>query len=530
MKQMNSVVKLFGFTILLMTIVSCAEDFSSVGSDIIGDPNFEFDLYENASIKAYSRRAYPVQTNNLPVYQLGIYNDPVFGRSEASILTQVTMNETNPTFGENPEIEKVILDIPYFSTAQGTGDDATYALDSIFGQAPFKLSVYESNYYLRDFDPASGFEEPQKYFSNQGPVFQNFLGQLLFEEAEFIPSNGAVILNPDTDDEERLAPRFRVELGLEAINFFKEKILDQEGTDVLLNNTNFKNHLRGLYFIAEATENEGNLSLLDLTEASIEIIYTKDDQSTGGTSGLIPQDPSMEDDRVEDTFTLSFNGITVNTIENNIPSELESALNNPNQNGEENLYLKGGTGTITIIELFGEDLNNNSVSDELEDLREKKWLINEANITLNVNKSLVNGSPSEPERIFLYDLNNNTVLIDYQLDNITPANNLVNFKTNHLGRLQRDASGNGESYRIRVTNHISNLINKDSTNVKLGLVVSQNVNIRTSQSLQNEIPPGIEYAPTNSVISPEGTVLYGTNSSSPDKSIKLNIYYTEINN
>lgn len=527
---MNSIVKYFGFSILLIALGSCAEDFSSVGSDIIGDPNFEFDLYENASIKAYSRRAYPVQTNNLPVYQLGVYNDPVFGTSEASILTQVTMNETNPTFGENPEIEKVILDIPYFSTSQGTGDETTYTLDSIFGQAPFKLSVYESNYYLRDFDPASGFEEPQKYYSNQGPVFQNFLGQLLFEENTFTPSNAPVIINPDTEEEERLAPRFRVELGLEAINYFKEKILDQEGTDVLLNNTNFKNHVRGLYFIAEATDGQGNLSLLDLTEASVEIIYTKDDQSSGGTSGFRSQNSSMEDDRVEDTFTLSFNGITVNTIENNLPPELENTLNNPSPNGEENLYLKGGAGTITIIELFGEDLNNNSVSDELEDLRTKKWLINEANIILNVNKNLVNGSPSEPERIFLYDLNNNTVLIDYQLDNITPANSLINYKINHLGRLQKDASGNGESYQLRITNHISNLINKDSTNVKLGLVVSQNVNIRTSQSLQNEIPPGIENAPTNSVISPEGTVLFGNTTSNPDKSIKLNIYYTEINN
>lgn len=530
MKQMNSVVKLFGFSILLITIVSCAEDFSSVGSDIIGDPNFEFDLYGNTSVKAYSRRAYPVQTNNLPVYQLGIYNDPVFGRSEASILAQVTMNETNPTFGENPEIEKVVLSIPYFSTAQGTGDDTTYALDSIFGQAPFKLSVYESNYYLRDFDPESGFEEPQKYYSNQGPVFQNFLGQLLFEETEFIPSNAPVILNPDTDDEETLAPRFRVELGLEAINFFKEKIIDQEGTDALLNNTNFKNHLRGLYFIAETTDNQGNLSLLDLTEAFIEIIYTKDDQSTGETNGLRSQNFLMEENRTEDIFSLSFNGITVNTIENNIPPELETVLNNPNPNGEENLYLKGGTGTITIIELFGEDLNNNNVADELEDLRDKKWLINEANIILNVNQSLVNGSVSEPERIFLYDLTNNRVLLDYQLDNLTTINELVNYKTNHLGRLQRDVSGNGESYRLRVTNHISNLINKDSTNVKLGLVVSQNVNIRSSQSLQNEIPPGVENAPTSSVISPEGTVLYGTNSSNPDKSIKLKIYYTEINN
>lgn len=517
---------ILSFSFVLLFFSSCQEDFSSVGSDIINDPNFEFDLYDEATIVAYSRRAHPVQTNNLPLYQLGVYQDAVFGKTEASILAQVTMQQTNPSFGENPEIERVILTIPYFSTSTGTGDDTTYKLDSIYGNSPIKLSIYESKFFLRDLDPNSGFNKPQKYYSNQGPIFQSFLGELIHEIDEFLPSPSAVVLNPGEDNEEKLTPRLRVELGAEAVDFFKQKILDREGSDVLLNNTNFKNHFRGIYFIAESINSQGNTILLDMARPTIEIIYSRDDPNAGGG------DRSTRDDqeRIESSFVLNFNGITVNTFKNNMPPQIEEILNNPNTNGSDNLYIKGGAGTVTIIELFGKDLNGNNVADELDNLRAKRWLINEANLTVHVNRNMVAGGKSEPERLFLYDLNNNRVLIDYQLDNYTPAGIPIDFKTNHLGRLKRDASGNGESYRFRITSHISNLINRDSTNVRLGLVVSPNITVLTNQDLQNVSPPGIKRIPTSNIISPEGTVIYGPTHPDPDKRMKLNIFYTEINN
>tara|TARA_R110000850_G_scaffold271031_2_gene404643 strand:+ start:31753 stop:33267 length:1515 start_codon:yes stop_codon:yes gene_type:complete len=502
--------KIFCVAVLAIFATSCQEDFNAVGSDIIGDPNFEFDLYDEASVVAYSRRANPVQTNNLPVYHLGIYNDPVYGITQANVLAQVTMNQTNPSFGENPEIEKVYLNIPYFSTTEGTGVNQSYKLDSIFGniESEIKLSIYESNYFLRDLDPNTGFEETQKYYSNQGPLFQSFLGELLTEVNSFAPS---------PEEVDTLSPRLRVELPNA---FFEEKILNQEGNDVLLNNTNFKDHFRGIHFIAEYINGDGVSFLFDITQGNIEIQYTRDDDDPEAAAGA----------RTESTFNLSFNGITVNTFNNNFPPAIEESLNNPDLSGEENLYLKGGSGTFSVIELFGPDLDGNGVADELDDLRDKKWLVNEANIVLNVNKDLVTGGNYEPERIFLYDLNNNRILVDYQLDNLTPPTDPINYKSTHSERLKKDASGNGESYKIRITNHISNLINNDSTNVKLGLVVTQNINVITSQTLQNTVSPGVEEVPTGSVISPEGTILYGSHPENPEKRIRLNIYYTEIDN
>src|SRR5690606_17810605 len=148
------------FILLVITVVmaSCHEDNNLVGNEVIGDPNFEFKLYDESTVVAYSRKANPVQTTALNSYQMGVYVDPVYGMTSANVLSQVTLSETQPTFGANPKIESVFLDLPYYSTLiEEIESLKIYQLDSIFGNTPFKLSIYESHYYLRDLDPDTGF-------------------------------------------------------------------------------------------------------------------------------------------------------------------------------------------------------------------------------------------------------------------------------------------------------------------------------------------------------------------------------------
>ncbi|MND98809.1 hypothetical protein D3C80_911750 [compost metagenome] len=90
--------------------------------------------------------------------------------------------------------------------------------------------------------------------------------------------------------------------------------------------------------------------------------------------------------------------------------------------------------------------------------------------------------------------------------------------------------GRGLTYKIRITNQIRNLINNaDSTNVKFGLVVTEDINTVSSYKLRTA--NGFSsYVPKASVMNPLGTILYGTNSEVPaDKRLKLEIYYTKPN-
>jgi len=540
MKTLNILPKIGAILLFIITVASCDEDFNSIGGEIIGDPGLLSKLDESFTVISYSRKNAPVQTNNLPINQMGVYNDNTFGKSTSNYLTQLLMSTTNPIFadelGQEIVLDSVILYMPFFHQSEGEGDEITYTLDSVYGNSPIKISMFESNFFLREFDPDSGFEDPQLYYSNQGPEFENFLGENLMTLEDFVPSNEGYLLTVTTtvvgDDGETVeeidstyvAPGIRVDLPLD---FFQEKIFDKEGEPELNNNNNFKNYFRGLYFKVSSDTENGSLFKFNPSTSSITMYYhfVREDVDENGT-------PTTE--VINSEYELNFGGVDLNTFENELPSGIESAISNPNiEEGEENLYIRGGDGILTVINLFGEDLDDNGVSDELEILREKAWIVNDANLKFYVDQSKIEGGVTEPERITIYNLINNTILADYLIDP-TSGNSPVDAYTNHLGRLERDSDDNGVSYKINISSHISNLINKDSTNVPLGLIVSQNVLVNGFQKLEtsqtpNPDLPTIETAPRNSVFAHEGTVLFGNNTSNEDKKLKLQIYYIEPN-
>jgi hypothetical protein len=56
------------------------------------------------------------------------------------------------------------------------------------------------------------------------------------------------------------------------------------------------------------------------------------------------------------------------------------------------------------------------------------------------------------------------------------------------GNLITNATTKGTSYKIRITNHIRNLIKfKDSTNIKLGLVVTEDINNPISYKVKHQV-------------------------------------------
>ncbi len=524
--KIRSLLTKLGITFLaILGFASCDEDFSNLDTDIIGGtfttPDTVF------SVKAYSKLVGGVQTNDQQTYKLGIYNDPVYGKTVVNFLGQLEMSDNDPTFPNDTldvVLEKVILSIPYFSDSDENDEgDTVYTLDSIYGSDPINISIYESNYFLRDFDPSTNFEEAQLYYSNQGEEFENNLGTLLTTIEDFIPSDEADEFIIEDLDTLSFVPGFNIELPVE---FFQEKILDQEGEEVLINNNNFKEYFRGIYFKVDDNANDGNLSLFELDDAKITLYYSSE-------TTLLDEDGNQTTDddgnivRVLDSYDLTFTGINVNSYFTNIPGDILADLEAPNtEEGEERLYLQGGQGIATIIKLFDGDDNQNGI-DDLEELREREWLINEANLIFYVDQDRVTGGSKEPERIMIFDTKNHNILADYQIDltsNLLPVNAI----TEHLGRLERGSDGNGEFYKIKLTAHVSNLINRDSSNVELGLVVSQNVSyVRFFETENPLLEDSFEYIPGGDIVSPEGTVLHGNRSENPEKRLKMQLYYTE---
>ncbi len=532
MKTLNIMPKLGALLFLIISIISCQEDFNTIGSDIVGDDSLIANLDNTSTVIAYSRKLAPVQTNIIPVSQLGVYNDGTFGKSTVNYLSQLLLETSYPIFsdtlGKPVVLDSVVLYIPYFNESTIDDEDViTYELDSVYGDSPINIEMYESNYFLRDLDPDSNFEDPQYYYSNQGPEFENFLGENLTTIEDFVPSNqGFVFTEGEGDDEEitKLGPGIRVPLPND---FFQEKILDMEGEPELSNNNNFKNYFRGVYFKASSNTENGSYFLFNTENANITLHYNYETYVEDENNILIK-------DTIYSDFSLNFGDVNLSLFDNELSPEIASAIDSPNTvEGEESLYVRGGDGIMTVINLFGEDVDDNGVADELEILRDKEWVINDANLKFYVDQSKITGGETEPERITIFNIDDNRVLADYFLDP-TSGDEPINAITNHLGRLERDSDGLGVSYKINITHHISNLINKDSTNVSLGLMTSQNVLLNGFQKLDtlqdpNQNLPTIKEAIRNGVISPEGTVFYGNNSFNEDKKLILEIYYTEPN-
>lgn len=520
----NTMLKMTTVAAVVFSFISCEDDFETIGSGVIGEPGFATDLYEDAELSAKTNSLAPVQTNNLPLYLLGVYDDPVFETQTASILSQVNLTAVNPDFGNEPVLDSVVLYVPYLSHEIETKDgEPAYALDSVYGNQPIKLSIYETNFFLNNLDPDTNFEQSQKYYSNLGDRIENNINpDLLYLNESFVPRPNEIVEYPFNAEGERdtlrLAPGLRFKMSTD---FFQKKILNAEGSSNLANSGSFRNYFRSLLIKAEKTGDEGNMMLLNLDAANtgITLYYTTnlpdtaDEDDDGDESELVEKKRS---------YKLMLGPARVNTFEQEVPAVTDAA----------NIYLKGGEGSMAIIDLFsGPDADENGVSDELEFLRESKWLINEANLEFYVNRDIVTAGVNEPERLYIYDLNNNVVLRDYILEKagqMNPMTSLAN--QNHLGALQKDASGQGIKYKIKLTQHINNVLNNDSTNVRLGLVVSQNVNLITNSAVLQTAQAEVKRVPVTSVITPEATVLYGPNAEDEEKRLKLKIYYTEPKN
>lgn len=509
-KTRLTVTKMAILTIAFFSFIACDDDFKEIGGDLVGNNNFDALRYKNTSLSAHSKKIKRIQSNDLSSYALGVYNDEKYGTTSANILAQIKLASTNPEFGDNPVLDSVVLEVPYFSTVvEQDPVKKTYELDSVFGEDPVKLSLYRSNYFLRQYDPNEDYKDQAYYSDDIGKIEENMDNTPIYTTT-FMPSKEEIVLSDGSDEEgeedaeevedtTRLSPRLRLKLPKE---YFQELILDREGEDALLSNENFQDFFRGLYFKSEQMGDSGVFSLLDFDseDAGITLYFRSE------------KEKEEDDDKTKynySLFNLEFDGQMVNVFDNDV-EELPT--------DEENLYVKGGQGAMTVIDLFTDD-------DQLDSLRNTDWLINEANLKLYVNEEDLPVGYDHPQRLFIYDVKNKRVLIDYEMSASVREDDVLNSRTTHLGRLSKDDEGN-HYYKMRVTNYVNDIINKDATNTRLGLVVSQNVNDDEMVRSVMKDSSKVSRLPRSSVLSRNGTVFYGPKAFS-DKALKLEIHYTK---
>ena len=441
---------------------------------------------------------------------------------------QERANGTNPL---NPDTDGDGINDNLDTESINPDDGSTvYDIDSLIGNidATFKIKIQELDYYLRDYDPNNNFETFQKYYSDDHFI-KDFTNKILHDDFVALDTSEITIYeedDPDTDEvdestlvKERLSPRIIIPLD---IPFFQSKIIDKEGSIDLLNQDNFNLYIKGLLLSAYDFSDD-LLMILDYDNARIKITYEYDVYNDNDTT-----DDTSDDviDKAEKDFEILLAGNQINLIKKG--NFIQPILDNVSLG--ENLktgYLKGGQGAMLELDLFTE---NNGVN-ILDEIKSKGWLINEANLTVYIDQKTIRsyGGLVEPSRLYLYDMETQTPLIDYFVDNTTGQKE-SDKKINHDGLIQYDSDKKGVKYKIRISEYIKNIIRNDSISNKLGLVVSSSID--NSQNLELRDNIGLNIIPITSAVNPLGTIIYGPNPDQEnyDKRLRLELYYTEINN
>ncbi|MBE9575582.1 DUF4270 domain-containing protein [Flavobacterium proteolyticum] len=549
----KSFLKIFSVITVAVTIISCDKDFNTVGSDLVDDPHFDLESVDDVPLLAFSKRTGAVQANNLPINALGVYNNPKFGKTTASFVSQLELVAPRADYGTEIEIQpndSVYLYVPYFSTKKVVNNENIYTLDSIYGdvESSINLKIYENKYYIRDFEPNPNPGEvgsySQKYYSDDKNLVESNLtgfqlnngsnteenSQFKFKKDEiiiyktdgsgnFLDSSGAITTDPaEKVVKEKLVPGMWINLDKD---FFKNKVLLANPSN-LINNSLFKDYFRGLYFKAEENSGEaGVLAKLDFSRGYITVQY----HSTISTVNT------------KRSVKIKLGGNRINFFDNDISGSVyETGINNSNElTGDERLYVKGGDGAVSYIELFGDDADSNGIADKLEEIRANNWLINDAYLKFYVDGTHMSAAGvDQPKRIYLFNAGDNTLVYDYLVDN-SVSEDIKKNKFIYGGILVKE--NDQYYYKIRITEQLKKWINSEDkflkSDMRLGLVVTENINLSVSASLRYPFLVGSDIQkniPLASAINTLGTILYGNHVNVPeDKKLKLKIYYTKPN-
>ena len=506
---MNNIQKILFFATIVTLFGACSSnDFNEIDGGLLKNPNFDTNVF-TATIQVSQIKESAVQTNGLGGYLLGQYSQVPFGTKSATIVAQVTLPAVNPTFGtktqasensenksENETVTEAYLYIPFFNPNSSNSNasysqNGEYTLDSIYGNrdASFQVNVRELNYFLSDIDTDLN---AKVYYSNDTNITSNLGASIVSNTTStYTISNKAITRyqfdNPQTSEDESkkvqdvLAPALRIPLST---NFFQTKIINKEGSSELANANEFKKYFKGIS-VSTSNFSKDLMMLLNMANAKIEIVYSYETSGTNSTTT----------ETRKNRYELSLNGITVNLFNNSGENLTDSSK----------IYLSGALGQTASITISNTDIAN---------IKSQKLMVTDASLLLYVDNSV--SYTKEPERLFIYNTQTGAVLVDYQYDPTSNADSSTYSYLYHLGKLQKE-NGKGAFYRLRITNHILNLVNEVGTNVPLGIVVASNVkNTNSGAYLRDTNTKGKILS--SAVVTPLGTVI---------KDVKLRISYTQ---
>lgn len=281
----------------ILIFAACKKNPSSIGLDIHPESDkvsAAVAVIDSTGLRAYTFSEDSLSTDERSIALLGCYNDPVFGLSSASFITQVRILSFNVNFGTNAHVDSMKLVIDYQSYYGDTTSAQTFHIYEM------ENAIYPDSEYYSNFNP-------DKVISPSGLICSHSYYPS--------PNDTALVVSLPT--------------------IWAQKFIDAPST-VWQDNTNFLDFFKGLCFIADTNNPGAAIIYYNLLSTRTKLIMYYTNDSTSSTF----------------SFSINSNCARINLFRHNYSFSQLSGLNDT-VNIHSNLFIQGMSGTGVKLFLPG---------------------------------------------------------------------------------------------------------------------------------------------------------------------------------
>ncbi len=355
------------FLLAIIALTGCKKENSNLGLNVQPPSDkLELNRVDTVSITAYSKLVDTVRTNGTTLSLWGAINDPIFGKTTASIYTQLKLTQTAFDWGTNPVSDSLMLSLLY---AGSYGDSTAY----------LRIKVYE-------MDDTIGYTTPYYSFSTV-PVKSTLLADYSVKPD---------LVDSLTIDGKKVPPLLRINLSSLSPELV-DKLLAASAAD-LNTNDDFLKYFYGLYITAETSDPTGRIIYLDLVSS---------------LSGMSLYYHNDEKDSIKFDFSISSSCARFENFTHDYtladPAFKAQVLNGDTSLGKNTCYMQSMGGVKTFLRFpYLKDFNNIDT-----------FAVNEAKIVFKLGDENPNFRPSSSLALVKADSAGSYSILSDQLTGVT---------------------------------------------------------------------------------------------------------------
>ncbi len=223
-------------SLLLLSYTSCTNS-DEIGLNLTPPgERFHYIVDSSTVITATTLRQDSITSEKRTSSLLGSMNDPIFGRSTASLITQLRLSSNEVDFGVNPQIDSIVLLLKYKGSYGDTTQLQSMKIYELTNDLYFDTTYYSNHKMTGAYNPEASIGTYSYYPK---------------------PNQDSVLIRLSND--------------------FGNKLLKTD-TSHLSNNTTWLSYFKGLYLKSDEVEQGGSIVYYDFTngKSRLQIHYHND--------------------------------------------------------------------------------------------------------------------------------------------------------------------------------------------------------------------------------------------------------------